>query len=475
MFHHLNVLGTQLELRLNAESSDNATAAEQAALTEIERLNRILSSYDTNSELNRWVAASNSTQVSPELADVLRASEKWHRLSGGAFHPGIETATRLWKQAEKKQQYPSNDELAAVAKGLQEELGWKWDNEASHVRSNGNALSFNAIAKGMIIDRVCEHLATQAGISGGLVAVGGDMRAFGDCTRTVRLLVPEDNLAAPTTAVIELHDRALATSSGAFRGVTINGKKYSHLIDPRTARPVDQVLSVTVTADRAGDADALATLCSVLSPSQSLALVDSTPTAACMITDARGSMHTSARWPKAAAASLKLVSLTARAEDWNGGMEMKVDFAINQADSGGRYRRPYVAVWVEDKDGYPVKTLVLWVQSTGPGPRWIPDLRRWYKSDQLRKLVDELNLVQTVSEATRKPGTYSVVWDGTDDNKKLVKPGEYTLYVEAAREHGTYQLAKKKLAIGTDAFKEKLDDNVEVKSVAIDYRKRAAK
>ncbi len=153
-------------------------------------------------------------------------------------------------------------------------------------------------------------------------------------------------------------------------------------------------------------------------------------------------------------------------------MELKVDFTIHEPGGGNRYRRPYVAVWVEDKDGFPVKTLVLWVQSTGPGPRWIPDLKKWYKSDRLRKLADETDLVQTVSEATRKPGSYSVIWNGEDDHKKLVGPGEYTLYIEAAREHGTYQLIKKKLELSDKSIKEKLEENVEIKAASIDYRKK---
>ena len=163
---------------------------------------------------------------------------------------------------------------------------------------------------------------------------------------------------------------------------------------------------------------------------------------------------------------------------WNGGLELQVDLEINQAVSGGRYRRPYVACWVEHQDGFPVRTLVLWVRADGNGPRWIPDLRRWYNSDRLRKLAklaEETDLVATISEATRKSGKDSATWDGLDDNESLVKPGSYTLYIEAAREHGTHQLIKEEITVADKTFKKQLKGNVEIKSAMLSYRKVRAK
>ena len=127
-------------------------------------------------------------------------------------------------------------------------------------------------------------------------------------------------------------------------------------------------------------------------------------------------------------------------------------------------------MWVEDKDGVQVKTLLLWVQSTGKGPRWIPDLKRWHRGDRTRKASEGTDLVELVSEATRKAGQYSLVWNGTDNNGKLVSPGKYTVYIEAAREHGTYQLMQKNVSIGDKPFSEKFEGNVEIKAASIDYR-----
>ena len=86
-----------------------------------------------------------------------------------------------------------------------------------------------------------------------------------------------------------------------------------------------------------------------------------------------------------------------------------------------------------------MRTLTLWVQSTKHGSRWIPDLKHWYRSDQARRRVEDTDLVATIARPTRAPGKYDIIWDGKDDQGKPVGAGEYTLYIEAAREHGTYQ------------------------------------
>ena len=119
--------------------------------------------------------------------------------------------------------------------------------------------------------------------------------------------------------------------------------------------------------------------------------------------------------------------------------------------------------------GFPVRTLTLWVQSGGQ--RWLPELRRWNKNDRMRKLVEEIDLVATISGATRKPGKYNVVWDGTDNADQLVKPGEYTVCIEAAREHGTYQLMRKKINFGNQPHKFQLEGNTEIKGATLDYRR----
>lgn len=158
---------------------------------------------------------------------------------------------------------------------------------------------------------------------------------------------------------------------------------------------------------------------------------------------------------------------TSATTKWDSDMELAVTVEL-AAPTGGRYNRPYVAVWIENAAGKEVRTLSLWVQNKGRGPRWIPDLRRWYRS-----VTNPDALVDTMSAATRNPGKYTLVWDGKDDKKALAPQGEYTIFVETAREHGPYSLVSEKVTIGSKSFKKTLDGNNDISEVTLEYRQHA--
>lgn len=157
---------------------------------------------------------------------------------------------------------------------------------------------------------------------------------------------------------------------------------------------------------------------------------------------------------------------------WDDRFEMIIDIEINQPE-GRRYNRPYVAVWVEDADGKPVRTLSLWVNTSGRGPRWIRDLRRWFRGEQDRRAVDGGDLVATISSATRRSGEYSLVWNGRDDAGRPVDLGSYFVCIEAAREHGTYQLMRGEYTFAAKPFAAEMEGNVEIRKATVGYRRRA--
>jgi hypothetical protein len=110
----------------------------------------------------------------------------------------------------------------------------------------------------------------------------------------------------------------------------------------------------------------------------------------------------------------------------------------------------------------------------GAGPfQWLPDLKRWYKADQIRKQVDRKDMFFAIARPTRPPGKYRAIWDGKDDNGKPVPPGEYTVYIDSAREHGTYQGLRKELSLADKPFSEELEGGVEIRSASIEYRRKA--
>lgn len=155
---------------------------------------------------------------------------------------------------------------------------------------------------------------------------------------------------------------------------------------------------------------------------------------------------------------------------WNDRFELAVNLEIAQP-GGGRARRPYVAVWIETPAGQPVRTLALWVQNHGRGPRWIQDLRRWYRGERERQ-ASGAGLVAAVSSPTRASGAYTVTWNGRDDAGQPVEQGEYAVCVEAAREHGTYQLARQAFIFTARPFRAEIGGNAEISRVAVDFRER---
>jgi hypothetical protein len=146
---------------------------------------------------------------------------------------------------------------------------------------------------------------------------------------------------------------------------------------------------------------------------------------------------------------------------------MELGITLELAQLGGFARRPYVAVWIEDKDKFPVRTLALWYQKE----RWLPDLRGWYRDDRMRAMAEGNEIAASIASATRAPGKYTLKWDGKDNAGKPVKPGKYTVNIEAAREHGTYQIMRQEMELDGKPKQFQLSGNQEISSAAIDYRK----
>jgi hypothetical protein len=159
------------------------------------------------------------------------------------------------------------------------------------------------------------------------------------------------------------------------------------------------------------------------------------------------------------------------APKWDDRFELAVDLEI-APQQGYRYHRPYVAVWVEDAAGRRVRTLSLWVNTTGRGPRYIRELRRWFSGERDQQDAGGPDLVATMSSATRLPGQYSVSWNGRDDRGNVVDQGDYRVVIEAAREHGSYQLMQQDVTLGAKPVAADLAGNEEIGGARVEYRRR---
>jgi FAD:protein FMN transferase len=460
LFHEESVLGTSFELKLAASSPEAAEAAETAALAEIARESAILSSWDATSEFSRWFQThGRPVRVSPELFDVLALFDTWRIRTGGALDASAEVVTRAWKTAAAEQRTPSADELAHAVSEVRRPH-WTLDAAARTATHLDDApLALNSFVKSYIMDHAADAALRTPGVTAAVLNIGGDLVVRGNIAEPVHIADPVSDAENSTpAATLTVQDRAVATSGGYRRGFDIAGRHYSHIVDPRTGQSAEGILSATVIAPHPADAGALATAFCVLTPEESRRVAATVPGAEYLLIAANGRRIASPGF----AAAIPLPAPQAAAAD-----EVTVTFDLAQL--GGFARRPYVAIWIEDKDKFPVRTLALWYQK----PRWLPELKAWYRDDRMRSMAEGNDITASIASATRPAGKYNVKWDGKDNAGKLVKPGKYTVCIEAAREHGTYGIMRQEIDFGGAPEHFTIPGNQEIASATIDYRKAA--
>ena len=231
-------------------------------------------------------------------------------------------------------------------------------------------------------------------------------------------------------------------------------------------------------AREAVDAGALATAFCVLSPGESSKLAAAVPGVDYLLMRKDGVQIASAGWNalqvprvRPAAFAIPLAKAAAASTDWTGSCGIPPtnwrSISSFPQPQGFGARRPYLAVWIEDKDRFPVRTLALWFQK----PRWLNELRAWYRDDRLRAMSEGTEILNSVSSATRSPGKYTFKWDGKDNAGKLVKAGRYTVLVEAAREHGGYSLNRHQFDFDGQPSQAQLPADAELGAVSMDYHK----
>ncbi len=294
---HEPLLGTRVSIGVRATTLAAAHAAEAAAVAEFERLEAILSAYRPDSEWCRWRAGLND-QPGPELLAVLTLAARWHSLSAGAFNPRAGVLRARWLKAVAEGVPPSREEMKALT-GAIADLPYAVIGSALERTADCTGLDLHAIAKGWIVDRADERALAVDGVTEVLVNAGGDLAHHGGQPITVGIEDPRrpfDN--APPLRRVSLADGGLASSSGSRRPIVIAGRRFSHVLDPRTGWPVEHTLAATAIAPDSATADVMATVVGVLPADEALAFADRIDGGACHLLDAGGAEHTSARWPR---------------------------------------------------------------------------------------------------------------------------------------------------------------------------------
>ena len=282
-------MGSKIDMVVYTQSRSQATVVIDAGLAEIERLTMLLSNYDSKSEISKFCSspAGQKIPLGQDLSTVLEQSQRWHRLSDGKFDITVGPLTQLWRNSRKHNQLPTLEEIADA----KHRCGWRlveFDSAYATTKS-GHSLSatllkpemildLSGIAVGYIVDAAFEKMMAR-GFRSILLNAGGDIRV-GDAppgSEGWRITVAGLGKAMPPLAMLRITNCAVTTSGDLNQYLEIDGRRYSHFIDPESGDPIECRQSVTAIAATTLDADAGATALAILGMNRASEMFNSLP------------------------------------------------------------------------------------------------------------------------------------------------------------------------------------------------------
>ena len=263
-------MGSPFNLVFYANDSTKANALADGAFALIDSLNHSFSDYDTSSELtqlNRTAGMDSFVHVSPPLYTIIKQSLAASKQSRGVFDITMGPLSWLWRQSRRGRSFPA-DSLVQQAKketGFQK-IQLNTSNHQVKLFQKAMQLDLGGIAKGFVAQAVVDFLSANS-VAAILADAGGDIVCRGAPPEkegwSIGINIPEQaNKLLNKT--IELQAGAVATSGNVYQFTEHNGKKYSHIIDPKTGYGVTFQRNVTIIARDGATADWLATACSIL-------------------------------------------------------------------------------------------------------------------------------------------------------------------------------------------------------------------
>ncbi|MFH1778702.1 MAG: FAD:protein FMN transferase [Candidatus Omnitrophota bacterium] len=284
---------------LNISRSAIKKAVDEA-FNEAKRIDMLMSNYRESSDISKInkLKAGEDIKVSEETMEVLRRSQEISALSKGAFDITVLPLMELWGFYSNSSidNGPTHDELAKVLKRIgRKKITLRPKNYVTK-NVDGVKIDLGGIAKGYAVDRAIGRL-KSCGIKSALVEAGGDLYCLGikPDKNLWRIAIQHPRKKKKVIAVLEVTDCAVATSGDYENYNIIRGKRYSHIIDPRTGYPkVDVPASVTIVAKDTTTADGLATAIFVLGHEEGMNLVESLPDVEAVIISDKGGVIKSA-------------------------------------------------------------------------------------------------------------------------------------------------------------------------------------
>lgn len=292
-----NMLGSPFEMTIVAKDSVEGNNFIQKAIQEVKRIEHLISDWIPTTQISKvnQNAGIIPVKVDQEVFDLIERAIKISKLTNGAFDISYASMDKIWKFDGSMKEMPTEEAIKnSVAKVGYQNIILNEKESTVFLKNKGMKLGLGGIGQGYIADRI-KALLIENGCKSGIVNVSGDIFAWGKQPDgkpwTVGIVNPINK--NKVFATFPLEDSAVETSGSYEKYVTFNGKRYSHIIDPRTGYPASGIVSVSVFAKTTEIADALATGVFVLGVEVGLDLINQLKGIECIIVDVQGVVHTS--------------------------------------------------------------------------------------------------------------------------------------------------------------------------------------
>lgn len=293
----LNMLGSPFEMTVVAKDTTQANIYIDMAVAEVKRIENLISDWIPTTQISQ-VSKNSGIQpvkVDKEVYDLVERAIKVSQLTSGAFDISYASMDKIWKFDGSMKEMPTPEAIKqSVARIGYQKIVLDAKAQTIFLKEKGMKLGLGGIGQGYIADKIKDLLLSK-GCTSGIVNVSGDINAWGYQTTgkpwTVAIVNPMNK--NKVFATFPLENSSVETSGSYEKFVVFEGKRYSHIIDPRTGYPAQGVVSVSVFAKQTEIADALATGIFVLGVDVGLDLVNQLKGIGCIIVDDKGEIHTS--------------------------------------------------------------------------------------------------------------------------------------------------------------------------------------
>ena len=293
----LKLMGSRFDITVVSSDEDLGHISIQEAIGEITRIEKMISSWDESSEtslINRN-AGIKPVKVSLELFKLIERAKQISEITDGAFDISYSSMDKIWKFDGSMTSMPTKEEIVkSVSKVGFRKIILDSKEHTVFLKESGMKISFGAIGKGYAADKAKELLVSKQ-VVGGIINAAGDLTTWGTKASGEKWLI---GIANPLSkdkifSWLPILESSVATSGNYEKFVTINGKKYTHIIDPRTGYPSTGINSVSVFAQSAELCDALATAIFIMGTNSGLSLINQLPLTDVIIVDSSNKIHKS--------------------------------------------------------------------------------------------------------------------------------------------------------------------------------------